>query len=348
MERADDPVEEGTPLNKILFDSIKNSIQEVEDKGLPLKKYNELIHHFETNTYVKTYSHSCIGTDCSATYTTDGSETLGGMLDWNDSSTGTTNLFAGDSILVTLSKPIVIKKITFDCAANSTNIGTGYFKLEVSEDGSTYTSIYTGSRGSTSYATFTVDLSANETAYKYLKLTRTDSNKYQLNFRKFAITEAVKTDNVKNICTSSITFEGLTKQRFMTIIPTEYDSTLPIVIKFNNMEIPINENIIGGARYELIYDNETFLPIEIVEHFITGTYTGNSTSNRIVKLGFTPKALIIQSTNATYLWYGAYAILNSGKNVSIVEDGFKVSYNSSDSANDPNRSNTVYFYIAFR
>lgn len=261
MERADEPIEEGTPINKALFDSIKASLQEIEAKGLPIKKYNELSHYFETNSYVKTYTNSYIGEEGSVSISGDFSN--GGRITSTASNSYCGAVGAGKYVIVNLDKPIIIKKLSYQ---DRTVSGTVNYRVEASLDNVNYDIIGNYSKTG-EFSTRTIDLADNTKEYKYIKFTyeSASSSGAGLYFNNFRIKEVYKTDKVKNICTSQITFEASEKQRFMTIIPAEYDATIPIVVKFDNIEIPINGSVTGGAKYELVYENETFSPIEINE-----------------------------------------------------------------------------------
>lgn len=115
-----------------------------------------------------------------------------------------------------------------------------------------------------------------------------------------------------------------------------------VALKDGTLQTNLNAEKLGG------FTSEGLKNYIINENFITGTYSGDNTSNRIVELGFMPRAVIIHSTDTGYLWYGGCAISGAGKNVSIAENGFKISRNRTDSANNPNESGAIYFYIAFK
>ncbi|MDR3767420.1 MAG: hypothetical protein Q3Y08_10375 [Butyricicoccus sp.] len=96
-----------------------------------------------------------------------------------------------------------------------------------------------------------------------------------------------------------------------------------------------------------------------------GTYTGDGTENRVISLGFTPKAvLLLKADGRTYYdrhYYGGLAFTDNPVTVSIsqsnydvvkiVANGFQVTYyyhpNSSSGA-ESNASGETYFYLAFK
>ena len=90
-----------------------------------------------------------------------------------------------------------------------------------------------------------------------------------------------------------------------------------------------------------------------------GTFTGDGTQNRLISLGFTPKAVLVMETNGfTCLQYnGTYVsgglalvdqpVVNGSTTlVAVSTGGFTVSY-FSDTARC-NRTNVVYVYLAFQ
>lgn len=86
------------------------------------------------------------------------------------------------------------------------------------------------------------------------------------------------------------------------------------------------------------------------KHVVAGAYTGNgdSSATQLIRLGFTPKVVLIHTRNpgggfmATSAYYCYQSNLNS-RVVEIVDGGFQVR-NSNAYAN---QQNTVYLYIAF-
>ena len=80
----------------------------------------------------------------------------------------------------------------------------------------------------------------------------------------------------------------------------------------------------------------------------TGSYTGDGTATRVIHLGFTPKAIVLTSSNGifntTAAIYGGLAF--NGSNalaVAITDNGFLVNNNAAKS----NMKNTVYYYLAW-
>ena len=91
---------------------------------------------------------------------------------------------------------------------------------------------------------------------------------------------------------------------------------------------------------------------------VTGSYTGNSSSGRVITLGFTPTAVYLCSADGlagyaegSFYCYGGLMVpnlpikLEGQKAAEIVENGFKVYYSSYIQTNG---SSKVYYYIAFR
>ena len=96
-----------------------------------------------------------------------------------------------------------------------------------------------------------------------------------------------------------------------------------------------------------------------------GSYTGDGTQNRVISLGFTPKAvLLLTNTGMTYYdrhYYGGLAFDGSPVTVlinqtdydvlKIVENGFQVTdyyYPNSYTGAESNSNGDTYFYLAFK
>lgn len=96
-----------------------------------------------------------------------------------------------------------------------------------------------------------------------------------------------------------------------------------------------------------------------------GTYTGDGTENRVISLGFTPKAvLLLKADGRTYYerhYYGGLAFTDNPVTVSIsqsdydvvkiVTNGFQVTYyyhSNSYTGAESNASGETYFYLAFK
>lgn len=95
-----------------------------------------------------------------------------------------------------------------------------------------------------------------------------------------------------------------------------------------------------------------------------GTYTGDGTTNRVIDLGYQPKAVLLTGvsgattyvSNGNYYCYGGIALPNKPQYIandptkiglSVVENGFQVTYVSSQYLYT-NSNNIPYFYIVFR
>ena len=104
--------------------------------------------------------------------------------------------------------------------------------------------------------------------------------------------------------------------------------------------------------------------LEARPYIVTGTYTGDGTASRFISLGFTPKALLVFTSEGypadPYVNYylGGMAfpgtpveILNRAGNeisvLEIAEGGFQVYYDS-DRELRSNQKDTKYYYMAWR
>ena len=102
-------------------------------------------------------------------------------------------------------------------------------------------------------------------------------------------------------------------------------------------------------------DTEVFSKAEAV----TGTYTGDGESKRIIELGFSPTAvLLLRNTGAgkdSSNYYGGLALrdhpvlLPTGATVlAITSSGFSVHVGGSASISNSNGSGSLFHYLAFR
>ena len=87
-----------------------------------------------------------------------------------------------------------------------------------------------------------------------------------------------------------------------------------------------------------------------------GTYTGNGASNRLIELGFQPKAVLSLSNGVTMYSYGTYGglafpdhpVKSGGRDALVIEEnGFRV-YFVDNSSIYTNRSGDTYIFLAFQ
>ena len=87
-----------------------------------------------------------------------------------------------------------------------------------------------------------------------------------------------------------------------------------------------------------------------------GTYTGNGAANRLIELGFQPKAVLSLSNGVTMYSYGTYGglafpdqpVKSGGSNALVIEEnGFRV-YFVDNSSIYTNRSGNTYIFLAFQ
>lgn len=96
--------------------------------------------------------------------------------------------------------------------------------------------------------------------------------------------------------------------------------------------------------------NENFAKLDEAAQMVAGQYSGTGTDNRLINLGFTPRAVLLidQSAGMTngYNWYGGLAVQDGDSTVlAIAEGGFTVQENGNKHGN----AKTVnYYYLALR
>ena len=110
--------------------------------------------------------------------------------------------------------------------------------------------------------------------------------------------------------------------------------------------------------------NENFAAIDeaLHDHVVAGAYTGDGTKERLMELGFTPRAVLIlpqdgKIYNNNY-YLGGLAVMdssiqyNSHISCTIVEGGFELSHDSYGSSYttviSTNYSGKIYHYLAIR
>lgn len=95
---------------------------------------------------------------------------------------------------------------------------------------------------------------------------------------------------------------------------------------------------------------------------VFGVYEGDGTASRMISLGFTPQAVTLcdemgrqYQYSGTRGIFGGIAIIGhpcasgeSNKVIEIVENGFKVAYNSQENPARTNQSGVVYHFIAYK
>lgn len=89
---------------------------------------------------------------------------------------------------------------------------------------------------------------------------------------------------------------------------------------------------------------------------VTGTYTGDGTQNRLINLGFQPRAVLIEKYSGDRgntaqvhagltIQGGAMANRDGDAAAAIAQDGFNITYNATTGMNT-NISGTTYYYLA--
>lgn len=246
IERADEPVEIGTPINKALFDSIQADID-----GITVGRYFEPVHSYIYADNEKTYERSHI--PIMASNSQNGFVATG-----TTSSTSYYNLFAENKTItirenqyvdIELDKAIIPKEIKFQ------NTYARHYKILASQDGITYDTLVEDIEAPYDYVDAVVNLSSVNKLYKYIRLQNLGNLNNSSSARNFRITKAIVNEIVRNDLSLDIPLKELPNQRIMIHTPIEQDTLYPTQITFENMVCQLNGNVSPNQKYELVYIN---------------------------------------------------------------------------------------------
>lgn len=263
MERADEPTEEGTPIDKATLDSIIKSrltgryytptlTREVTSSRAGVT-VNPLPKSAWANvTYTRATSGSYVVT---ASSSLNSSYTLERATDGNQSTSWTSagHTGAGQWWQITLPTPIIVNAIK----ANLEDL-SGYgqtFSFQGSTNGSTWTELTTGTfnrlTGMVEY-TFT-----NNTEYSHYRMFFTGYDEYSSTIVEFEISNySVSTYNNKFELSSGVPLAWSTGQRITIKTPSNVSTAGTLTNTFNG--ININTILQPSRYYELIYNGTSF------------------------------------------------------------------------------------------
>lgn len=157
-------------------------------------------------------------------------------------------------------------------------------------------------------------------------------------------------EQLQNVILNQIPDGSITKEK----LNAEYSGVL--AEKTGEVQTNLNAEMVGGITANQINEMQV----------VTGTYTGNGASTKIIDLGFSPKAVFVQKVlpgiadDRANAFTGGLAIGNSpvyGTStdyicVGIVENGFRVGYYRQSGSgyyfNNSNAQGAIYNYIVWR
>ena len=343
IKRADEPTEVGTPINKVLFDSIKNDINQagkvhqcsLSQSELNFAKLKTALFPtsgWQTVTENVKYQNSDFIIESSS----DPSRSVLNAFDGNDSSYWEEN---GDSrtgyLKIDCGKPYKIYefKIVMDY-----DDSYGSVKLQASNDNTNFVDLKVVPENSKK-ATQIITIN-NPDAYRYYRLYHYSSNYMRPSIYTFQATVIENGANLITIDDSFITSYYI-GERLLIKIPNTFSRNISkTYIKVKNLgEIEIEGSLFAGLTYSLIYDGTKFIATPLEERPIIG---------RMV-----PTSGWVADTDTAEYKPTAYAINNFGKwrisgtrsdktsKVENIVDG-----NESTSFNVHNVS-SAYFIVSF-
>ena len=124
----------------------------------------------------------------------------------------------------------------------------------------------------------------------------------------------------------------------------------------NSLQTQVNQKADTSALSSAVSQLET--KIEARSQVVIGSYTGDGAAERVISLGFTPKAVLLIPASGELNGSGSgrgglalpgHAVSYAGDVVlTIVTGGFKVYYKGGSWSTNSNANNSVLYYIAFR
>ena len=117
----------------------------------------------------------------------------------------------------------------------------------------------------------------------------------------------------------------------------------------------------GWSEWRVTYSTANKPTLEDIGAIVTGTFTGDGNYSQFIELGFTPKTVFVQPTNTPDLSNCFFCTrenaidfntsTHSGTHMEIVNNGFKVYYQTFNNANYgvyTNSKNNKYLYTVFK
>lgn len=261
MERADEPTEAGTPIDKAAFDSIIKSRltgRFYMPTANPIKATRRTVttNPIPTASWVESNGYKDA---------TSGGYFIEGNSVMNDNS-GTSKAFDGDSstywdtgytggaqVVITFSTPIVIKKIKLRISHGGA-LDNFSFTLAASNDKTNWTTLYSGTSKPTTLTEFTLTTTGE---YKYYRLLTNNSGaSIQTYIYDFSISEYEIFDYSLDYAVNAFPTSWTVGQRVTVEIPSNV-STMGLTSNTLN-GVQVNTILQPKRRYELIYNGSRF------------------------------------------------------------------------------------------
>lgn len=269
MERADDPTEKGTPIDKALFESIVKSrltgryyvptvIQEtlVNQTGLTVNPVPTSWTRVTDNEYISG-NYKII----SSTRRAGGGDVYNAFDGLNDTGWGSSQNATTDYVMIELPTPITVKRVKMRCYAVAQS-GGGEIStviIQGSNDGTNWENLKSVSGGQTTVLEYELTTIG---AYKFYRvlISRAGTTIVGCSAFEFSLYDIYTYSN-KYTLAKGVPLEWTVNQKLTIQIPANVTT---VGIKENTLNgIRINTILQGGRRYELRYNGATFEAKEV-------------------------------------------------------------------------------------
>ena len=347
IKREDEPIEEGTPINRGLFSNIQGDLYTQDRYNIPTVTYEEIEGEFDSvqgNIIPTTWeeeitpgikyksSNGCI-LSSSGRYTTSDSVKL-----VCDGDYGTNFRINGTEGWVKVEFPepqrIASIRIRISTAAN----GFEQLKIEGSNDDENWNILY--STTSTTYVdggNETQSLNNNKNYYKYYRIIVKRTSSSLITFYAFE-SYSYEIPRIAPVNNLTLPLSSYEVGKIVNIEQAPYEEAISgkIYMNINNLGVKlIVPAMVSGRRYSLVYDGVQWkfdYNYEVLNgNIITGTYTGNSTSanaSQTIELGFDPKLLIVSNPERGYAMFVRGSFVGGANSGSGGSSASELSYHS--------------------
>lgn len=261
IERADEPTNEGTPIDKATLDSIIQSRltgRFYVPTANPIKATSRTIkaNPIPTGSWVESNGYKDA---TSGGYLIEGNSIMNSETSTSKAFDGNTNTYwdtgytGGAQVVITFSTPIVIKKIKLRISHGSA-IANFSITISASNDKSNWTTLYSGASIPTILTEFTLTATGE---YKYYRLlTNNGGASVQTYVYDLSISEYEIFDYSLDYVVSIFPISWTAGQRVTVEIPINV-STMGLTSNTLN-GVPVNTILQPSRRYELTYNGTAF------------------------------------------------------------------------------------------
>lgn len=261
MTRVDDPTEEGTPIDKALFESITKSRltgRYYTPTANPIKATSRTIvaNPIPASSWVESNGYKDA---TSGGYLIEGNSVMNSntsiskAFDGDSASYWSTGYTGGAQVVITFPTPIVLKKVKLRISHEGT-VENFYFTISASNNKESWTELY---RGTTKPTTLTGFALTTKGEYKYYRLlTNNGGASIQTLVYDFSISEYEIFDYSLGYVVNAFPTSWTVGQRAFVEIPNNI-STMGLTSNTLN-GVPVNTILQPSRRYELTYNGTAF------------------------------------------------------------------------------------------